>query len=137
MKKRLDGRILRDFEEQKNREFKNSLTKLLPSSLCEFVVQKSGIPPEKKVNQIGKDERKALVKAIKSFEVEVESSGSFSEAIITKGGVDPKEVNSSSMESRLVSGLYFAGELLAVHGYTGGYNLQIAFSTGYLAGLNV
>lgn len=135
--KKLDGRILRDFEEQKNREFKNSLTKLLPSSLCEFVVQKSGIPPEKKVNQIGKDERKALVKAIKSFEVEVESSGSFSEAIITKGGVDPKEVNSSSMESRLVSGLYFAGELLAVHGYTGGYNLQIAFSTGYLAGLNV
>ncbi len=135
--KKLDGRILRDFEEQKNREFKNSLIKLLPSSLCEFVVKKSGIPPEKRVNQIGREERKNLIKAIKFFDIEVESLGSFSEAIITRGGVDIKDVNSSTMESRLIKGLYFAGELLAVHGFTGGYNLQIAFSTGYLAGTSV
>ena len=135
--KTLDKRILRDFDEFKNKDFVNSLSKLLPQKMIAPVAEKSGIFEHKKVNEITKNERKNLVSAIKRFPLNIKDFRPVSEAIVTSGGVCVKEINPSTMESKLESGLFFAGEVIDVDAYTGGYNLQIAFSTGYLAGKNV
>lgn len=132
----LDRRILRDFEENLNRKFKNALSRLLPAKLIPAVIELSGISPEKKVNEITKEERGQLIKTLKKFPATLTGLRGFDEAVITRGGVHVKEVNPSTMESRLESGLYFAGEMLDVDALTGGFNLQIAWSTGYLAGLS-
>lgn len=132
----LDKRLLRDFGENKNRDFGNSLSALLPQKLIPVIVEKSGIAPDKKVNSVTKEERKGLVALLKGLEFEIVGTRPIAEAIVTRGGVDVKEINPSTMESKKVSGLYFAGELMDVDAYTGGYNLQIAFSTGRLAGLS-
>ncbi len=133
----LDARILRDFEANKNRCFKNVLNGLLPSKMIPVVIELSEIRPEKKINEITKQERTQLVKLLKNFPMTLTGFRDFKEAIITRGGVRVKEVNPSTMESKLVKGLYFAGELLDVDAYTGGFNLQIAWSTGYLAGSSI
>ena len=133
--KKLDTRILRDFEEVKNKQFKNSLEKLLPQKLIPVIIQKSNIQPEKKVNEITKKEREELVKMIKNFEITIKGFRPIEEAIITSGGINIKEINPKTMESKKVKGLYFAGEIIDVDSYTGGFNLQIAYSTGYVAGL--
>ena len=132
----LDKRIIRDFEEFINKEFKNSLEKLLPKKMIESVINLSGINPIKKVNEITKEERKNLVNLIKNFEVSIDGFRPVEEAIVTAGGISVKEINPKTMESKLVKGLYFAGEVIDVDAYTGGFNLQIAYSTGYTAGLN-
>ena len=132
----LDKRIRRDFEEFINKEFKNSLEKLLPKKIIESVINLSGINPIKKVNEITKEERKNLVNLIKNFEVSIDGFRPVEEAIVTAGGISVKEINPKTMESKLVKGLYFAGEVIDVDAYTGGFNLQIAYSTGYTAGLN-
>ena len=132
----LDKRIRRDFEEFINKEFKNSLEKLLPKKMIELVINLSGINPIKKVNEITKEERKNLVNLIKNFEVSIDGFRPVEEAIVTAGGISVKEINPKTMESKLVKGLYFAGEVIDVDAYTGGFNLQIAYSTGYTAGLN-
>lgn len=133
----LDARILRDFEENKNRQFKNSVKGLLPAKMIPVVISLSGIDPEKKINGITKQERKKLVECIKAFPLTLTGLRGFNEAIITRGGVSVKQVDPSTMESKLVKGLYFAGEILDVDAYTGGFNLQIAWSTGYLAGSSI
>lgn len=130
----LDKRLLRDFEEQTNKDFRNALGKLLPKKLIPVVIQKSGIAPETKIHQITRAERERLVYIIKHFEVKLSGKGAVAEAIVTSGGVDVREVVPQTMESKIVPGLYFAGEVLDVDALTGGYNLQIAYSTGYLAG---
>lgn len=135
--KTLDLRILRDFEKNVNRDFKNSLDELLPQKLIPVIISLSGIPPEKKVNNITKEERKKLIGVLKGLTLTVSGTRGFDEAIVTKGGIDVKEINPKTMESKKIKGLYFAGEVLDVDGYTGGYNLQIAFSTGFIAGKNV
>ena len=135
--RQLDSRIRRDFEEFANRDFRNSLEKLLPRKLIPLIVERSGIPPFAKVNQITREQRQGLCGLLKGLEFPVDAFRPIEEAIITSGGVSTKEVNPSTMESKLVKGLFFAGELLDVDGYTGGFNLQIAFSTGRLAGMNV
>ncbi|MBR4085610.1 MAG: NAD(P)/FAD-dependent oxidoreductase [Lachnospiraceae bacterium] len=132
----LDKRVLRDFEETKNKQFKNSLNHLFPQKLIPVMIQLSGIDPDKKVNIISKEERKRFVELIKNVPLTIEGVRDFKEAIITKGGVSVKDVNPSTMESKKVKGLYFAGEVLDLDALTGGYNLQIAWSTGYLAGIN-
>lgn len=132
---KLDERILRDFIELKNKQFKNSLDKLLPQKLIPIIIEKSKISPEKKVNEITKQERKNLVKILKSFELTISNFRPIEEAIITSGGINIKEINPKTMESKLVPGLYFAGEIIDVDSYTGGFNLQIAYSTGYTAGM--
>lgn len=132
----LDKRIRRDFEEFINKEFKNSLEKLLPKKMIESVINLSGINPIKKVNEITKEERKNLVNLIKNFEVSIDGFRPVEEAIVTAGEISVKEINPKTMESKLVKGLYFAGEVIDVDAYTGGFNLQIAYSTGYTAGLN-
>ena len=132
----LDDRILRDFSKVSNKQFKNSLDKLLPRKLIPVIIIMSDIDPEKKVNIITREERQKLVNVIKGFELHVASTREFKEAIITQGGVDIKDINPSTMESKLVSGVYFAGEVLDVDGLTGGYNLQIAWSSGFAAGNN-
>ena len=131
---KLDQRILRDFDEFKNKQFKNSLDKLLPQKLISVIIEKSGINPEKKVNEINKKERHRLVNLLKNFEVVIKGCRTIDEAIITSGGINIKEINPKTMESKLVEGLYFAGEIIDVDAYTGGFNLQIAYSTGYTAG---
>ena len=133
----LDHRIIKDFTEFKNKQFKNSLDELLPKKLIEPVISLSGILEEKRVNEITKGERHKLVQILKKFTLTIKQFGSIEEAIVTAGGVDIKEVNSSTMESKLVKGLYFAGEILDVDAYTGGFNLQIAYSTGYTAGMSL
>lgn len=133
----LDARILRDFGEVKNRQFKNALAHLLPAKLIPVIVERSGIPPEKKVNEITREERRGIVSQVKDFRLTLKGLRDYKEAIITQGGVCVGEINPSTMESKLVKGLYFAGEVLDVDGVTGGYNLQIAWSTGYLAGMSV
>lgn len=133
----LDERILRDFEENKNRNFSNSLDKLLPKSLIPVMIMRSGIEPDRKINEIKKEERKALVHLIKNFDLTLIGLRGFNEAIITHGGIDVKEVDPGTMESKLINNLYFAGEILDVDAVTGGYNLQIAWSTGFLAGCSV
>ena len=132
----LDKRVLRDFEDGKNKQFRNVLSHLFPSKLIPVMVKLSGIEPEKKVNEITREERLSFVHLIKNVPLTVDGVRDFKEAIITKGGVSVKEVNPSTMESKLVKGLYFAGEVLDLDALTGGYNLQIAWSTGYLAGVN-
>ena len=133
---KLNERILRDFNEFKNKNFKNSLEKLLPQKLISVIIEKSNINPDKKVNEITKEERKNLVKLLKHFELEIKDFRPIDEAIITSGGINVKEINPKTMESKKVKGLYFAGEIIDVDGYTGGFNLQIAYSTGYMAGKN-
>ena len=131
----LNQRILRDFEKQKNKEYKNSLFELLPKKMINYVIQKSSIDENKKVNEITKQERMALVKLIKNIELTIYKTRPIEEGIITSGGINIKEINPSTMESKLVKNLYFAGELIDVDAYTGGFNLQIAYSTGYTAGM--
>jgi len=130
----LDDRILRDFQEAKNKQFKNSLDNLLPQKMIEYIIEKSGIPEDKKVNEITKEERKSLLQCLKKLEFSIKGFRPIEEAIITSGGINIKEINPKTMESKLVNGLYFAGEIIDVDGYTGGFNLQIAYSTGYTAG---
>lgn len=132
--KQLDARVLRDFAEVPNRQFKNSLQKLLPAKLIPEIVRRSGIDPDKAVNAVTREERAALVAVLKKLTFSFERFRPIAEAIVTSGGVDVREVSAKTMESKLVPGLYFAGELLDVDAYTGGFNLQIAFSTGVLAG---
>lgn len=135
--KKLDARILRDFEKYCNREFKNSLNDLAGSAMIPVLVRLSGIPENTKVNEITKEQRRALVELFKAFPVSVSGTRPIDEAIITSGGVNTKEINPRTMESKLVRGLYFAGEVLDLDGYTGGFNLQIAWSTGYVAGNSI
>ncbi len=130
----LDDRILRDFKEAKNKQFKNSLDNLLPQKMIEYIIEKSGIPEDKKVNEITKEERKRLLQLLKKLEFIIKGFRPIEEAIITCGGINIKEINPKTMESKLVKGLYFAGEIIDVDAYTGGFNLQIAYSTGYTAG---
>lgn len=132
--KTLDKRICRDFNKFQNKEFKNSLDNLLPKKLIPIVVEKSGICDSKKVNQITKDEREKIVHLLKNFNIIISGFMPIDIAIITCGGVDTKQINPKTMESKLIKGLYFAGEILDVDAYTGGFNLQIAFSTGVAAG---
>lgn len=131
----LDKRILKDFEENQNKQYKNALSGLAPAKLLPVLMRRSGIPEEKKVNEITREERKMLVRCLKAFSVTLTGLRDFNEAIITRGGISLKEVNPSTMESKLVQGLMFAGEVLDLDAFTGGFNLQIAWSTGYLAGL--
>ena len=133
----LDRRILRDFEENKNKLFKNALGKLFPAKLIPVMVELSGIHPEKAVNEITREERRNLVSLTKNLPLTVTGLGGYEEAVITRGGVSVKDVNPSTMESKRVRGLYFAGEVLDLDALTGGFNLQIAWSTGHLAGENV
>ena len=133
---KLDHRILRDFSNLKNKQFKNSLNDLLPHKLIDVIINRSGINPEKRVNEINKNERKDLVKLLKNFNLTIKGFRPIEDAIITSGGIDIKEINPTTMESKLVNNLYFAGEIIDVDGYTGGFNLQIAYSTGYTAGVN-
>ena len=133
---KLDERILRDFNEIKNKQFKNSLDKLLPQKLINIIIERSGINPQKQVNEIKKEERRSLVKLLKNFEVTIKGFRPIDEAIITSGGINIKEINPKTMESKIVNGLYFAGEIIDVDSYTGGFNLQIAYSTGYTAGIS-
>ena len=133
----LDKRVIKDFEEAKNKQFKNSISKLFPTKLIPFMIKLSGIDPDKKVNEITKEERMAFVQLIKAFPLTLNGLRDFKEAIITKGGVSVKDVNPSTMESRLVKDLYFCGEVLDLDALTGGYNLQIAWSTGHLAGVSI
>lgn len=133
----LDKRILRDFDESKNKQFKNALGGLFPTKLIPVMIQLSGIHPDKKVNEITKEERKTFLQMIKNLPLTVTGTRSFAEAIITQGGVSVKDINPSTMESKLIKGLYFAGEVLDLDAMTGGFNLQIAWSTGHLAGESV
>ena len=132
----LDKRVLRDFEIFKNKEFKNSLFELLPKKIINPIINLSNINENKKVNEITKEERKILVNLIKSLEINIDGFRPVEEAIVTAGGISIKEINPKTMESKLIKGLYFAGEIIDVDAYTGGFNLQIAYSTGYTAGIN-
>ena len=133
---KLDERILRDFSKEKNKEFKNSLNDLLPKKMIDVIIELSEIPENKKVNTITKKERLKLVELLKKFRLIISGFRPIEEAIITSGGINIKEINPKTMESKLVKGLYFAGEIIDVDAYTGGFNLQIAYSTGYTAGVN-
>lgn len=133
----LDKRILKDFEENINRNFNNSLDKLLPKKLIPVIVELSGINQYKKVHEITKEERENLVKLIKELKMSISGTRGYNEAIITKGGVSVKDINPKTMESKIVPGIYFAGEVLDIDALTGGYNLQVAWSTGYLAGSSI
>lgn len=135
--KQLDDRILRDFKEFLNKDFANSLNKLLPKSIISVIIDRSGIDPHKKCNSVTKEERRRLVEVLKNFKLTVTGKRPIKEAIITSGGVCVKQINPSTMESKLIPGLYFCGEVIDTDAYTGGYNLQIAYSTGYLAGINI
>ena len=133
----LDLRIRRDFEEIKNKEFKNSLEKLLPKKMIPAILELSGIDINKKVNSITKEERQNLILLLKNFEVNIDGFRPVEEAIVTAGGISIKEINPKTMESKIINGLYFAGEIIDVDAYTGGFNLQIAYSTGFTAGLKM
>ncbi len=135
--KQLDERLLRDFSKFSNKAFRNALFELLPKSLIPIMVELSGIDPEKQCNSITKEERRKLLSLLKDFSLHITKKRPIEEAIITSGGVSVKEINPSTMESKLVPGLYFCGEIIDTDAYTGGFNLQIAYSTGYLAGTNV
>lgn len=132
----LDKRILREFDANHNKQYKNSIDSLFPAKLKPVMIELSEIEPEKKVNEITKEERQRLVHLIKDFTMTLTGLRSYNEAIITKGGVSVKEIDPGTMESKKMKGLYFAGEVLDLDAVTGGYNLQIAWSTGYLAGMN-
>lgn len=135
--KQLDERILRDFGQMKNSYFKNSLSGLLPAGMIPVMVELSGIRADKAVNEVSRQERQNLVKLFKGFPLTAEGLRGYNEAIITKGGVSIKDINPATMESKLLQGLFFAGEVLDLDAVTGGYNLQIAWSSGYLAGISV
>jgi predicted Rossmann fold flavoprotein len=130
----LDKRVLKDFNEKLNKQFKNSLDALLPQKLIPIIIKLSKIDENKEVNQISKEERKQLVSLLKHLEFTITGTRPIAEAIVTSGGVSLKEINPKTMESKLIKGLYFAGEVMDLDAFTGGYNLQIAFSTGYAAG---
>ena len=132
--KTLDARLLSDFSKQNNKDFINSLSSLLPAKMIPPFVALTGIDPRKKVNLITKEERKIILSTLKSFKIPLSRLRPIEEAIITSGGIDVKEINPKDMSSKIVPGLYFAGEIIDVDAYTGGFNLQIAYSTGYLAG---
>ena len=134
---KLESRIQRDLEKYTRKQFKNSLDDLLPGKMIDYIVQKSGIPAEKQTDQITKEERRRLASLLKDVTLEVKGFRPIEEAIITSGGVSTKEIDAKTMQSKLVQGLYFAGEIIDVDAYTGGFNLQIAYSTGYTAGLNI
>lgn len=133
----LDKRIQRDFAENTNKDFINSLSKLLPNKIIPVIVKLSGIEPSEKVNQITKAQRQNLVSLLKNFTVNISDFRPINEAIITSGGVDVKEINPKTMGSKIIDNLFFAGEVIDVDAYTGGFNLQVAFSTGYLCGMNI
>ena len=133
----LDQRVLRDFEENMNKQFKNAIGKLFPSKMVPVMIELSGIDPDKKVNLISKEERQQFVHLMKNFSMTITGLQDFNEAIITKGGVNVKEINPATMESKFVSGLYFVGEVLDLDALTGGFNLQIAWSTAYAAGNSI
>ena len=133
---KLNLRLLRDFEKYKNKQIINSLNELLPKKMIEPVIKKAKIKNEKRINEITKQEREKLISVIKCFEITINGFRPIEEAIITRGGISVKEINPKTMESKLIKGLYFAGEIIDVDAYTGGFNLQIAYSTGYTAGLN-
>ncbi len=134
--KTLDARLLSDFKERANKDFSNSLGALLPSKMIEPFIKLSGIDGRKKVNSITKEERRNILSLLKDFKIPLSKLRPIEEAIITSGGVEVKEINPKTMESKIIPGLYFAGEMIDVDAYTGGFNLQIAYSTGYLAGKN-
>ncbi|MCI8785097.1 MAG: NAD(P)/FAD-dependent oxidoreductase [Eubacterium sp.] len=133
----LDQRLLREFGQNKNKRFKNSVHGLLPAKMIPVLIQLSGIDPDKKINEMTRQERGGLITLLKAFPVTLTGMRDFNEAIITKGGISVKEVNPSTMESKKLPGLYFAGEVLDLDAMTGGFNLQIAWSTGYLAGSSI
>ena len=133
----LDNRILREFEENKNRQFKNAVDHVFPSKLKPIMLELSGIAEDKKVNEISREERQRFVHLIKHFEMTLTGLRSYKEAIITKGGVNVKEIDPGTMESKKTTGLYFVGEVLDLDALTGGFNLQIAWSTAYLAGISI
>ena len=135
-KEKLDARILRDFENEKNKLFKNSLDNLLPQKLINPIIELSSINPNKQVNEISKKERMQLLNLLKEFSITVSGFRPIEEAIVTAGGINIKEINPKTMESKIIKNLYFAGEIIDVDAYTGGFNLQIAYSTGVTAGLN-
>ncbi len=130
----LDKRILNDFSTRTNKDFQNSLNALLPSKLIPYVIERTGISPATKVNEITREQRHTLASTLKDLRFTIKGPRPIKEAIITAGGIDVSEINPSTMQSKRVKGLYFAGEIIDTHAYTGGYNLQIAFSTGALAG---
>lgn len=133
----LDKRVLRDFQENINKQFGNVLGGLFPAKLIPVVVEQSGIPADKRVHEITREEREKLLSVTKGLTMRVTGTRDFAEAIITQGGISVKEVNPSTMESKKIRGLFFAGEILDVDALTGGFNLQVAWSTGYLAGQSV
>ncbi|MFP4698155.1 MAG: NAD(P)/FAD-dependent oxidoreductase [Eubacteriales bacterium] len=133
----LDKRLIKDFNRYEKKQFKNALDDLLPKKLIPVIISLSGIPDNKKVANLTKEDRNSLITLLKNFTCHINSSRSYNEAIITNGGINVKEINPHTMESKLVKGIYFAGEILDLDALTGGYNLQIAWSTGYLAGINV
>lgn len=133
----LDARIIRDFEQHKNKQYKNALNRLLPARLIPVVIDRSGIEPERQINMITREERRRIAEQIKDFRLTLTGLRGYREAIITQGGINVKEINPSTMESKKVKNLYFAGEVLDLDGVTGGFNLQIAWSTGYLAGISI
>lgn len=134
---KLNERILRDFLENKNKSFRNSLDKLLPRKMIEVIIELSGISSDKKVNEITRKERENLVYLLKNLEIPIQDFGDISTAIVTSGGINIKEINPKTMESKIIKGLFFAGEIIDVDAYTGGFNLQIAYSTGYTAGMQI
>ena len=133
----LDARILRDFEEFKNKQFKNSLERLLPNKLIDVIIRLSNIDPEKQVNSVTKEERLGLATLLKNLKLHITKLSDYGQAVVTKGGINVKEINPSTMESKQMKHVYFAGEVLDLDALTGGYNLQIAWSTGYLAGSSI
>lgn len=135
--KELDNRILRDFEKYSNKDFRNSLNDLLPQKLIPVIIDLTGINPIKKINSVTKDERKKLVHILKNLSLKIIGTTGFSEAVVTSGGIDVDEIDPATMHSKIVNNLSFAGEVIDVDAFTGGFNLQIAFSTGYIAGMNV
>lgn len=134
---KINNRILRDFEKYSNKQISNSLNDLLPQKIIPWILKHANITPEKKVNQITKEERINLANSIKDFSMDLKGFRPIEEAIVTSGGISTKEIDPSTMESKLVKDLYFAGEIIDVDALTGGYNLQIAYSTGYLSGINI
>ena len=131
----LDDRLLRDFKEIQNKQFKNAFDKLLPQKMIPVLLERTGIDENKRINEITRDERHLMVSLLKDYRLRIKGTRNFNEAIITQGGINVKEVNPSTMESKICPGVYFAGEVLDVDALTGGFNLQVAWSTGYLAGL--
>ena len=132
----LDKRLLRDFSEQNNKDVINALTLLLPKSIIPVIIKNAGIDLHKKINQLSRNEREKLLYAIKNLRLSITDLGALDEAVITRGGIDVREINPSDMSSKIIKNLYFAGEIIDVDAYTGGFNLQIAFSTGHLAGIS-